>query len=32
MNEDDFIHDRYTYMSMLGVALLVGFAYSRSKN
>ncbi len=28
MNEDDFIHDRYTYMSMLGVALLVGFAYS----
>ena len=29
MNEDDFIHDRYTYMSMLGVALLVGFAYSR---
>jgi protein O-mannosyl-transferase len=28
MNEDDFIHDRYTYMSMLGVALLTGFAYS----
>jgi protein O-mannosyl-transferase len=28
MNEDDFIHDRYTYMSMLGVALLAGFAYS----
>jgi protein O-mannosyl-transferase len=28
MNEDDFIHDRYTYISMLGVALLVGFAYS----
>jgi hypothetical protein len=28
MNEDDFIHDRYFYMSMLGVGLLVGFAYS----
>ena len=28
MNEDDFIHDRYTYMSMLGVALLAGSAYS----
>ncbi len=28
MNEDDFIHDRYTYMSMLGVALLAGFGYS----
>ncbi|MGB7071299.1 MAG: tetratricopeptide repeat protein, partial [Candidatus Sulfotelmatobacter sp.] len=28
MNEDDFIHDRYTYMSMLGVALLIGFGYS----
>ena len=29
MNEDDFIHDRYTLMSMLGVALLAGsFAYS----
>jgi protein O-mannosyl-transferase len=28
MNEDDFIHDRYLYMSMLGVGLLVGFAYS----
>jgi protein O-mannosyl-transferase len=28
MNEDDFIHDRYTYVSMLGVALLAGFAYS----
>ena len=28
MNEDDFIHDRYTYMSMLGVALLAGFACS----
>jgi protein O-mannosyl-transferase len=28
MNEDDFIHDRYLYMSMLGVGLLMGFAYS----
>jgi hypothetical protein len=28
MNEDDFIHDRYTYISMLGVALLAGFTYS----
>jgi tetratricopeptide (TPR) repeat protein len=28
MNEDDFIHDRYMYMSMLGVALLAGSAYS----
>lgn len=28
MNEDDFIHDRYTYISMLGVALLLGSAYS----
>jgi Tfp pilus assembly protein PilF len=28
MNEDDFIHDRYLYMSMLGVGLLVGLAYS----
>lgn len=27
MNEDDFVHDRYMYMSMLGVALLAGFAY-----
>ena len=27
MNEDDFIHDRYMYMSMLGVALLAGYAY-----
>jgi tetratricopeptide (TPR) repeat protein len=29
MNEDDFVHDRYTYMSMLGVALLAAVAYSR---
>jgi Flp pilus assembly protein TadD len=27
MNEDDFIHDRYLYMSMLGVGLLVGYGY-----
>jgi tetratricopeptide (TPR) repeat protein len=27
MNEDDFIHDRYMYMSMLGVGLLAGSAY-----
>src|SRR5258708_9209847 len=33
MNEDDFIHDRYTYMSVLGMALLAGFifAWIRSK-
>lgn len=24
VNEDDFVHDRYLYMSMLGVALLAG--------
>jgi protein O-mannosyl-transferase len=28
MNEDDFIHDRYLYMSMLGVALLAASAYA----
>lgn len=28
LNEDDFIHDRYMYMSMLGVALLAGAAYA----
>jgi tetratricopeptide (TPR) repeat protein len=28
MNQDDFVHDRYMYMSMLGVALLAGSAYS----
>jgi tetratricopeptide (TPR) repeat protein len=27
MNEDDFIHDRYLYMSMLGIALLAGAGY-----
>ncbi len=31
MNEGDFIHDRYMYMSMLGVALLAGSAYSWMK-
>jgi tetratricopeptide (TPR) repeat protein len=29
MNQDDFGHDRYMYMSMLGVALMAGFAYAR---
>jgi tetratricopeptide (TPR) repeat protein len=28
MNQHDFIHDRYMYMSMLGVALLVASAYA----
>lgn len=28
MNEDDFIHDRYLYMSMLGAALLAASAYA----
>ncbi|MGB8833536.1 MAG: hypothetical protein WCC95_15395 [Candidatus Sulfotelmatobacter sp.] len=28
MNQDDFIHDRYTYISMLGVALVAGSAYA----
>ncbi len=28
MNEDDFIHDRYLYMSLLGVALLAASAYA----
>jgi protein O-mannosyl-transferase len=28
MNEDDFIHDRYLYMSMLGAALLAGSGYA----
>jgi len=32
MNEDDFVHDRYMYMSMLGVALLAGSAYSSIRN
>jgi protein O-mannosyl-transferase len=29
LNEDDFVHDRYTYMSMLGIALLAGFAFDQ---
>jgi Tfp pilus assembly protein PilF len=28
LNEDDFVHDRYMSMSMLGTALLVGAAYT----
>jgi protein O-mannosyl-transferase len=28
MNEDDFVHDRYMYMSMLGVALLAASGYA----
>jgi len=28
MNEGDFVHDRYLYMSMLGVAILAGSAYA----
>jgi tetratricopeptide (TPR) repeat protein len=28
MNEDDFVHDRYLYMSVLGAALLAGSAYA----
>ncbi len=28
LNEDDFVHDRYMYMAMLGVALLVGSVYA----
>jgi len=32
MNEDDFIHDRYLYMTMLGVALLAASAYARIRD
>jgi tetratricopeptide (TPR) repeat protein len=32
MNEDDFIHDRYLYMSMLGVALLAAAACARIRD
>jgi tetratricopeptide (TPR) repeat protein len=32
MNEDDFIHDRYLYMSMLGVALLAASAYAHIRD
>jgi hypothetical protein len=28
MNQDDFVHDRYMYISMLGVALLAGSAFA----
>ena len=28
VNEDDFVHDRYMYMSMLGVVLLAGAGFS----
>jgi len=28
VNEDDFVHDRYMYMSMLGVALLAGAGFA----
>jgi len=31
MNEDDFIHDRYTYMSMLGISLILGLAFAELK-
>jgi len=31
VNEDDFVHDRYMYMSMLGAALLVGAGFSALK-
>jgi tetratricopeptide (TPR) repeat protein len=32
MNEDDFVHDRYTYMSMLGLSLILGFAFAELKH
>jgi protein O-mannosyl-transferase len=32
MNQDDFVHDRYMYMSMLGVALFAGSAYGWIRN
>jgi len=28
VNEDDFVHDRYFYMSMLGIALLAGASFA----
>jgi len=31
VNEDDFVHDRYIYMSMLGVALLAGAGFAALK-
>lgn len=32
MNEDDFVHDRYMYMSMLGIAVLAGAAFAARKH
>jgi protein O-mannosyl-transferase len=32
MNEDDFVHDRYMYISMLGVALLAASFYAWVRN
>ena len=32
MNEDDFVHDRYVYMSMLGTAVLAGAAFAALKH
>jgi tetratricopeptide (TPR) repeat protein len=32
MNEGDFVHDRYMYMSMLGVAILAGSAYAGARD
>jgi hypothetical protein len=32
MNEDDFVHDRYTYMSILGISLIAGFAFDELKH
>jgi protein O-mannosyl-transferase len=31
LNEDDFVHDRYMYMSMLGVGLIIGTAFAALK-
>lgn len=31
MNEDDFVHDRYMYMSMFGIAVLAGAAFAALK-
>jgi Flp pilus assembly protein TadD len=31
VNEDDFVHDRYMYMSMLGVALLASMGFATLK-
>jgi protein O-mannosyl-transferase len=32
LNQDDFLHDRYMYMSMSGAALLAGAIYSAAKS